>query len=72
MPFSIKKFNEDLQSEKCIKELQNLEKCNNKNKKNDCDFIQDADCTDLFNFWIKCNETDAIQVVKNNFREKDN
>ena len=36
MPFSIKKFNEDLQSEKCIKELQNLEKCNNKTCHNLC------------------------------------
>ena len=38
-------------SDKCIKELQNLEKCNNENK----------DCTDLFNLWIKCNEQPELE-----------
>ena len=52
MPFSIlNKMDEDIKkaremSDKCVKELQNLEKCNNENK----------DCADIFNLWIKCNE----------------
>ena len=57
MPFSIlKRMDEDFRkqqkmSDKCIKELQNLEKCNNENK----------DCTDLFNLWIKCNEQPELE-----------
>ena len=63
----IKKFDEDIRksqkaSEKCIKELQNLEKCNNENK----------DCTDLFNLWIKCNNTPTIQNKNQNLERKDN
>ena len=55
MPFSIlKRMDEDFKkeqknsknSEMCIKELQNLEKCNDEKK----------DCTDLFSIWLKCNE----------------
>ena len=61
MPFSIlKKMDEDIKkdinneqkmSDKCVKELQNLEKCNNENK----------DCTDIFNLWIKCNEQPNLE-----------
>ena len=60
MPFSIlKKMDEDFKkeqkvsenSEMCVKELQNLEKCTNENK----------DCTDLFNLWIKCNEQPELE-----------
>lgn len=61
MPFSIlKKMDEDIKkdinneqkmSDKCVKELQNLEKCNNENK----------DCTDLFSLWIKCNEQPILE-----------
>ena len=60
MPFSIlKRMDEDFKkqhkvsenSEMCVKELQNLEKCNNENK----------DCTDIFNLWIKCNEQPILE-----------
>ena len=65
MPFSIlRKMDEDIKkdikknikkeekmSDKCVKELQNLEKCNNENK----------DCTDIFNLWIKCNEQPILE-----------
>ena len=44
MDEDIKKARE--MSDKCVKELQNLEKCTNENK----------DCTELFDLWIKCNE----------------
>lgn len=55
MPFSIlKRMDEDFKKEQkksknseiCIKELQNLEKCNDEKK----------DCTDLLSIWLKCNE----------------
>ena len=63
----VKKFDEDILknmkiSEKCIKELQNLEKCNNENK----------DCTNLFNLWIKCNDIPTIQNKNEKLERKDN
>ena len=60
MPFSIlKRMDEDFKkeqkvsenSEMCVKELQNLEKCNNENE----------DCTDLFTIWMKCNEQPELE-----------
>ena len=60
MPFSIlKRMDDDFKkeqknsknSEMCIKELQNLEKCNDEKK----------DCTDLFSIWLKCNEKPELE-----------
>jgi len=57
MPFSIiKKIDHDSQkangmSDKCVKELQNLEKCSDKKE----------DCTEFYNAWIKCNEQPILE-----------